>query len=146
MRSHSRYLFLKRVTESLCLIFSGIEFQILDPEYESEFLYSSILGFGTYKRLLDVDLSALWCISVVCVNKSCKYWGAKLLQILNIRMAFWYMTRSGNFIHFSSENISCDGVSVSLSRIHLAARFWNIYIVQSLFFLNLKFQASSLLL
>ena len=76
MRSHSRYLFLKRVTESLCLIFSGIEFQILDPEYESEFLYSSILGFGTYKRLLDVDLSALWCISVVCVNKSCKYWGA----------------------------------------------------------------------
>ena len=31
-------------------MFSGIEFQILDPEYEREFLKCSVLGLGTYKK------------------------------------------------------------------------------------------------
>ena len=34
-------------------------FYILDPEYGSELLYSSILGFGMYNKLSEVDLSDL---------------------------------------------------------------------------------------
>ena len=47
-------------------MFSGIEFQILDPEYEREFLNCSMLGLGKYKRFSVVDLNVLICISNEC--------------------------------------------------------------------------------
>ena len=78
VKDHSIYLFLKRATESHCFIFSGMEFQIFDPEYDKEFLNFSMLAFGTYKRLSEADLNASWCISVVCWNNPCKYSGARL--------------------------------------------------------------------
>ena len=34
-------------------------FHILDPEYDSELRYSSILDFGMYNKLSEVDLSDL---------------------------------------------------------------------------------------
>ena len=48
----------------------GREFHILDPEYDKEFLNSSMFGFGTYNTLSDVDLVVCSDISVVNVNKS----------------------------------------------------------------------------
>ena len=36
-----------------------MEFHILDPEYDSELRYSSILGLGMYNKLSEVDLSDL---------------------------------------------------------------------------------------
>ena len=41
-------------------------------------------------------------------------------------IAFWYITLSGKVIHFNSAKSSSDGVSIGLSRIDLAARFWNL--------------------
>ena len=34
-------------------------FHILDPEYDSELQYGSILGFGMYNKLSEVDLRDL---------------------------------------------------------------------------------------
>ena len=47
-------------------MFSGIEFQIWDPEYEREFLNCSMLVLGTYKRFSLVDFNVLICISNEC--------------------------------------------------------------------------------
>ena len=51
------------------------------------------------------------------------YVGARLFMVLNIIMAFWNCTLSGNVIQFSSAKRSTDGVSKSLSKINLAALF-----------------------
>ena len=49
------------------------EFQILDPEYDNEFLKISIFGLGMYNKLSDVDLVVLSDTSVVNMNKSVRY-------------------------------------------------------------------------
>ena len=54
------------------------------------------------------------------------YVGARILIVLNIIMAFWNFTLSGNVIQFSSAKRSIDGVSKSLSKINLAALFLNL--------------------
>ena len=52
------------------------------------FLNCSMFGLGIYRRLSEVDLNALWCISAVCWNSPCKYSGARLLKILNKLILF----------------------------------------------------------
>ena len=47
-------------------------------------------------------------------------------MILYIKTAFWQLTPSGKVIHFSFENILWEGVSIGLSKMDLAARFWNL--------------------
>ena len=44
-------------------------------------------------------------------------------MILYMSIAFWYLTLSGNIIHFNSVKSSTDGVFNGLSKIDLAARF-----------------------
>ena len=44
----------------------------------------------------------------------------------HVKMAFWYVTLfSSNLTHFSCCNISAERVLMSLSKINLAAHFWN---------------------
>ena len=48
-----------------------------------------------------------------------------LLIILYIKIAFWYVTLSGNVCQLSSLNSSEDGVYKSQSKVTRAALFWN---------------------
>ena len=47
-----------------------------------------MFGLGIYRKLSEIDLNVLWCISAVCLNSPCKYSGARLLKILYIKIAF----------------------------------------------------------
>ena len=53
------------------------------------------------------------------------------LIILYIKIAFWYVTLSGNVCQLSSLNSSEDGVYKSQSKITRAALYWNFTILSS---------------
>ena len=64
-------------------------FHILDPEYDSELRYSSILGFGMYNKLSEVDLSDLWWIYDVKVkNSGLASWSNICIDVANRSVDF----------------------------------------------------------
>ena len=75
-------------TEFADLIFEGIEFHILAPEYAKEFLKISELGFGTYSKSSEVDLKLRLCISFVCGKSWPIELGPKFFIDLYIMIAF----------------------------------------------------------
>ena len=85
---HSRYRDLNKFSEGAVRMLGGKLFQIEDPEYENDVLNSSQEGFGTYRVFKKVDRRCRVEISVVRVSRFRKYCGAKLLNVLYIRMAF----------------------------------------------------------
>jgi len=83
-----------------------------EPENATVFRYISKWGFGVYNWKLDDERKSLAWMSVATVNDFLRYSGAFPRIVLNIWMAFFilYKTRSGNVIHFNSENIIHDGI------------------------------------
>ena len=91
-------------TEFELWIYEGSEFQTDEPEHTNVFRYISKWGFGVYTWKLDDDRNSLACISDAKVKDELRYSGASPLRVLNIWIAFIYITRSGNDIHLGSEN------------------------------------------
>ena len=91
-------------------IYEGREFQTDEPENTNVFRYISKWGIGVYNWELDDERNSLACISDAKVNDDLRYSGASPLIVLNIWIAFIYITRSRNDIHLRSENSVDDGV------------------------------------
>jgi len=60
------------------------------------FRYISKWGFGVYKWKLDDERKSIAWMSVAKVNDVLRNSGAFLRIVLNMWIAFWYKTRSGN--------------------------------------------------
>jgi len=81
-----------------------------EQENTNLFRYISKWGFGVYNWKLDDERKRIAWMSVLKVNDVFRYSGAFPQIVLNIWVAFWYKTSSGNVIHINSENIIHDGV------------------------------------
>ena len=119
-----KYWDLKCWSEFEIWIYEGRVFQMDAPG--NVFRYISKYGFGVYNRKLDDERNSIAWMSVLKVNDVFRYSGAFPRIVLNIWIAFWYKTRSGNVIHFNSANIKHDAVLKSQSRITWAALFWSL--------------------
>ena len=73
-------------------------------ENTNVFCYISKWGFGVYNWKLDDERKSIAWMSVAKVNDVLRYSGAFPRIVLNIWIAFWYKTHSGNVMHFNSEN------------------------------------------
>ena len=93
-----KYWDLKCWTEFEFWIYDGREFQMDEPENTNIFRYISKWGFGVYNWKLDDERKSLAWMSVAIVNDVLRYSGAFARIVLNIWIAFWYKTRSGNVI------------------------------------------------
>jgi len=83
---------------------------MVEPENTNVSRYISKWGFGVYNLKLDYERNSILWISVAKVNGVPGYSGAFPPIVLNIWIAFWYKTRSGNVIHFNPANIIHDHV------------------------------------
>ena len=126
MAFHLMYLSLKESKLGVFLTEIGRLFQILGPEYAKPFRKISKFGLGMYRVESDEDLKFTWWMVFVYVNLLLMYVGARLCSALYIMTALRKLTLSSNLIQPNCLNSSFDGVSMSLSRITLAARFWNL--------------------
>ena len=88
-----------------------------------------VLDVGTRSRSLSTDRKfRLWTIEIL-VNTSLRYSGARPCKALYTVVHVWYWTRLGKVNHFSSLNISSEGVSKSACSINLAAFFFEVLII-----------------
>ena len=114
--------------EGICAFLTDIGrlFQIIGQEYDKLFRKISKFGLGMYRVESDEDLKFTWWMVFVYVNLLLMYVGARLCSALCIMTSLRKLTLSSNLLQPNCLKSLFDGVSTSLSRITLAARFWNL--------------------